>query len=261
MTELIRVVTPGGITLLQSGLLKKAGFQHAFSTRTGGVSEAPFASLNLGQAAAEGLPDPLDNIEENLRRFVAATGLLERRLVRLRQVHGCVVHEVSDEEVQPLSCADASVSNCPRCSLIVRTADCVAILLACPRTNSVAAVHAGWRGLVAGVVGATISKLGSRFGVAPRDLVAAIGPAISAESYPVGPEVTAAFQAAGLGQCALYGRVDCGGAAAAQLLAAGVRESHIDRSSLCTYAEKELFHSARRDGARSGRLGALIGCA
>jgi YfiH family protein len=239
-----------------------AGFHHAFAARHGGVSEPPFATLNLGIAIAPGAEDPLDRVDANFVRLLEAIGLGGRRLVRVTQVHGTetlVAERIADG---PRRECDALVAAEPALAVAIRMADCVPVLLACPRTGRVGAVHAGWRGLVAGTIDSAVTALES-LGARRGDLLAAIGPCIGVEAYEVGPEVAATCRAAGLG-AAVSDReprehLDCFRAAWIRLESSGIDASRIDGTPLCTSSRPDEFFSYRRDGARSGRMAAVIG--
>ena len=129
-------------------------------------------------------------------------GVESSRLWRLRQVHGITVHT---EAVAPCDGTwpegDLLATDRHDVALAVRTADCVPILYADPRTGAVAAVHAGWRGTVAGAASRMVEVLAARFGSRPEDLIAAIGPCVGPESYEVGQEVVDAFAAAWPHEC------------------------------------------------------------
>ncbi len=266
MPALERVEHPCGVVTYRSALLAAHGFAHAFSTRIGGVSAAPFDSMNLGVAQAPGEADPDANIAENAARLMRAIGAGDRRMVRVRQVHGAAVHACRGHEAfgATVAEADAVVSVHRDCAPCVRTADCVPVLVACARTGAVAAVHAGWRGIVAGVVGQAVAAL-SRATGRGDGLVAAIGPCAGRDRYEVGPEVAAEFASAvGRGFVLPPGgarrkeHIDCFGAVRAQLVAAGIAPDLVDGEELCTIAGARDFFSYRRDGARGGRLGAVI---
>jgi YfiH family protein len=245
---------PARPTILRSDRLAECGIPHAFSTRHGGVSEPPFDSLNLGNPSADtALLDADVHIAENYRRFQQAIGCGKHQRVWVHQVHGrdCVRAGSGNGHEK----ADALVSDDPGLLLSVRTADCVAILLARTDGHRVAVVHAGWRGLVAGVIGHAVS----RFGVPPSDLIAAIGPAISATHFEVGEEVAAAFDDAHVvRRPGGKPHVDLPATAAWQLRVAGLDESRIDRGDWCTYRDRDLFFSHRRDHGRTGRMAAVI---
>lgn len=268
MAELERIAHPCGVVTYRSVLLAAHGFRHAFATRLGGTSPVPFDSMNLGVAQAPGDPDADANIAANAARLMQAIGAAAEALVRVRQVHGAGIHACDGGERfgEPVAEADAIVSRHASCAPCVRTADCVPVLVACPRTGAVAAVHAGWRGIVAGVVGCAVAALvresGSRD---PSGFVASIGPCAGRDRYEVGPEVAAEFAAAAgaafvlpPGQGRRKEHIDCFGAVRAQLLAAGLAADRVDGAERCTIADARDFFSYRRDGARGGRLGSVI---
>jgi YfiH family protein len=267
MASLERIEAPNGVVTWRSGLLAAHGVVHGFGTRIGGTSPAPFDSLNLGIAQAPGEPDTEERVAENGRRLLAAIGASGATLVRIRQVHGNgVVACGAGMPGGPPACeGDALVTREPGIAVCMRTADCVPVLVACTRTGTVAAIHAGWRGLAVGVIGTAVARMQAEHGADPAAMVAAIGPCIGAAVYEVGPEVARDFAAAGLGACVLppgSGRakehLDCFGAARQRLLEAGLPAAAIDGEELCTVANPRDFFSYRRDGARSGRLGAVI---
>lgn len=272
---------PDPLPLLVSESLKKAGFAHGFSTREGGVSEPPYDSLDFAL-----LRDP-DRLHENLRRLGAAVGFDPARLFQTRQVHG---RALVVAEGEPASFAereaDALVGE-PGSghAVAVRVADCVPVLLADAATGRVAAVHAGWRGVVAGVIGAAVERLGGG-----RGLVAAIGPCIGPCCFEVGADVADAIAAAAAtpsatasadasanasaGACVpeVIARrdearakafVDLRLAVRAQLVALGLDDTAVDdvpgrTREGCTRCDARRFYSYRRDGDASGRLVAVI---
>src|SRR5262249_34925210 len=130
-----------------------------------------------------------------------AIGVAPARLVRLRQVHGAgiVVHRAGGalDEHAALPAADIVLSDDPAAAVAIQTADCVPLLIVDARRGVVAAAHAGWRGLAAGVPGVAVAAMTKEFGSRPADLVAAIGPSISAARYEVGEDVRAAFAGSG----------------------------------------------------------------
>lgn len=260
-----------GVVILRSPLLEAAGFAHAFSTRLGGVSAAPFDALNLQSPQANarvpaGEPrDEDEAIRENHRRFAAAAGLADGAAVAdVSQVHGCAIVPARDA-LRTRPAADAMTSARGGDAILIRVADCVPILIADPRTGAVAAVHAGWRGVVAGIAAAALDALRDTLGVAPAECVAAIGPCISTRHFEIGPEVAEELAKADLAECVVAPGVhgpkhhaDLVRAVALQLARGGVARANIDAEPPCTYADRARFHSYRRDGARSGRLAALI---
>jgi YfiH family protein len=267
---LITVHGPGDAVVLRSPLLDAAGFMHAFSTRLGGVSAPPFDTLNLQSVQAnaripEGeVRDSKDAILENHARFSAAAGIGRKATVAdVSQVHGCSVARASDA-LQSRVPADAVTSARGGGAVLIRIADCVPILIGDPHTGAVAAVHAGWRGVVAGVVPAAFVAL-RELGTDPRACVAAVGPCISAKHFEIGPEVADELAKADLAACVVAPGVhgpkhhaDLVLAVRMQLERCGVARASIDAEPPCTYADRARFFSYRRDGACSGRLAAII---
>jgi polyphenol oxidase len=197
-------------------------------------------------------------------------GVESSQVWRLRQVHGVAVHT---EAVAPCDGAwpdgDLLATDRDDIALAVRTADCVPILYADPRTGAVAAVHAGWRGTVAGAASRMVEVLASRFGSKPGDLIVAIGPSIGPESYEVGQEVVDAFVAAWPEDAArgtwwvpraTPGKylLDLWTITRDQLAAANVNPTRIHLAGLCTVTHAAALHSYRVNGAAAGRMVAAI---
>jgi YfiH family protein len=247
---------------LRSSLLDEHGFAHGFSLRTGGVSEPPFDSLNV----ARNVGDETSAIDENRVRLARAVGYVPDALFEVSQVHGATVVVVEGGEnvevVRGVS-ADALVARRGAGAIGVRVADCAPVLLADVETRAVAAVHAGWRGAVRGVVAAAIASLVRNFDSRPEMLVAAIGPHIRVGAFEVGDDVAAEIAAAAHGRDVVRRAeprpfVDLSRVVRAQLEHAGVRPEAIDDVGGCTHDEPERFFSFRRDGQRSGRHLAVI---
>ena len=210
--------------------------------------------------------------DEDWHAVAASVGVDGAHLVRMHQVHGAAVFVRRAGE--PASAAerpdaDIVVSNDPSLALAIQTADCVPLLIADRVTGAVAAAHAGWKGLAAGVPRETIGALAREFGSAPPDLVVAVGPSISADRYEVGGDARArfeasAFSAADLERWFLPGDrpghwfFDGWEAARDQLAAAGVRPEHVHIAALCTAEYPDFFCSYRRDGSGAGRIAAAI---
>lgn len=184
---------------------------------------------------------------------------------RMHQVHGTTVLP-ANAEVRTAPAADGLISDDSSLLLCVRVADCVPVLLGDRRTGAVAAVHAGWRGTAAGIVGVAVRAMQHRYGTALDDIEAALGPSIGPCHYEIGPEVRAAFRSEGWDQLQLARwfrpgrdrlRLDIASANADQLCRAGVHADSIHVSGLCTACHPEWFYSYRRDGPGTGRL---VGC-
>jgi len=247
---------------LSSSLLTRAGFVHAFFTRRGGVSEGPFASLNL----SPGVGDRPEHVSENLGRAARTLGLASERVYVAAQVHDrgvILLHGDEAASVVAETPADAIVSSAPGLGCGVRTADCVPILLADPETGRVAAVHAGWRGVVRGVIASTTERmrgLGSR----STTLLAAIGPHIGPDAFEVDADVAAELARASSASGVVSQRagskphVNLALIVRAQLVQAGLLEARIEDVPGCTYRDAASFFSYRRDGQKSGRMLAVI---
>jgi YfiH family protein len=224
----------------------------AFTLRSGGASAAPFDSLNLGAHVG----DSPAAVAENRRRVCQVLNL-PAEPAWLEQVHGT---RVADLDVcgEPETPADAVLTRKPGRVCAVQVADCMPVLFAARDASAVAVAHAGWRGLAAGVLEATVARLG----VAAGGLIAWLGPAISGRHFEVGGEVRAAFLGADGGASAAFtqnarGRWQCDLAALARRRLAALGVTEVSGGAWCTYAEPARFFSFRRDG-RCGRMAALI---
>jgi hypothetical protein len=242
---------------------------HAFSTRIGGVSAGPFESLNLGNPSDHSEQDSTDNIAENYRRLTRSIGCEDRTRCFVHQVHGDqVIRAEAGGQVEHGRCADAIVSDDPAKLLSIRTADCVPILLATDDGRRVAAVHAGWRGVVAEIVPRAIEALHDLSGFVQAPLLAAIGPCIGFDAFEVGPEVLTEFDAAfGFDVASSFtsrtpggkGHIDLRRAIESQLVRSGIARDAIDITDRCTLTHSDEFFSHRRDRGLTGRMAALIG--
>lgn len=223
----------------------------ASTTRWGGVSQPPYDLLNLAGHVGD---DPA-SVAENRRRLTTALDCAHQP-AWLEQVHGTTVVEA--ETVSAPVVADAAWTRAPGRPCVVMTADCLPVLL-CDRAGMVvAAAHAGWRGLAAGVIGATVAHLPRP----PMDLLAWLGPAIGPEAFEVGEEVRAAFVELDAGNAVCFrpspaGRwlADIYELARRQLRGLGISE--IYGGDFCTFSEPERFFSYRRE-LRTGRMASLI---
>lgn len=175
-----------------------------------------------------------------------------QKLATLKQVHSaeCVT---GAGRSGVLGAGDALLENTPGAVVAVKTADCVPLLLVDPVHRAVAAVHAGWRGTVAGIAPGAVAAMGERFGSSAGDLDAAIGPAIGQCCYEVGAEVAAQFGVSG------PAHIDLAGTVRRQLEAAGVGAQRIYLAGLCTRCRAAELHSFRRDGAAAGRQYSFAG--
>jgi polyphenol oxidase len=240
--------------ILTSVLLERAGVRHGFSTRLGGVSSGPYATLDLG-------PEHEDLCRENLRRFSMMIGLSdEQRIARVNQVHGARVVGAGDVG----SDADGIVSEDPRIAVAVRTADCTPILIATDDGRIVAAVHAGWRGACAGIAQVAIEAMEAR-GAKRSEMSFALGPSIGIDAFEVGDEVVEAARrslggAAPPTKLGARGRphLDLVGLIERQLAQLGVSPDRMERVGGCTFTNRAMFFSHRRDRGITGRLMSAI---
>jgi hypothetical protein len=222
--------------------------------RDGGVSAGPYRSLNL----ADHVGDDPASVAANRARLVAALDLAEEPLW-LHQVHGAtIVRADAIERPSGPPTADAAIAFGRARPCVVLTADCLPVLFCDRAGRAVAAAHAGWRGLAAGVLQSTVAGMG----VPPQDLLAWLGPAISATAFEVGPEVREAFLAADPAFAPAFApnargrwQADLHALARIALRAAGV--SAIHGGGYCTHGQTDAFFSYRRDG-QTGRMAAMI---
>ncbi len=181
-----RRTASNGVVFYASPLLERAGVPHAFSTRHGGISPAPFDSMNLGNPNGCDIQDDYERIWENYRLLQSAAGCGGRELCRVHQVHSAgVVRATSGALFDVHQKADAIVSEDPARVVSVRVADCVPVLVSSADGRIVAAVHAGWRGVVAGVVLSALKEMSTGSDVAEFEVIAAIGPSIGADAFEV----------------------------------------------------------------------------
>lgn len=252
--------TGGELPLLVSSKMP-AGFRHGFTTRLGGVSLAPFDSMNLGWKWG----DERALVDENHRRLLSVA--LAPTLLRASQVHGVrVLHVGATDDPARVAVqeADGLCTDTVGLGLSVHVADCTPILMACPRTGACAALHAGWRGTVAGMAQAGARILVSTFGCRPSDLVVALGPCIGACCFEVGQDVVDAFRAVSpaaetngviLGGAGKKPRIDLRRFQTEQLVLAGIEPDNIDASFHCTRCDPEnRFFSFRQSGRATGQM-------
>jgi YfiH family protein len=224
-----------------------AGGRVLFSTRRGGVSDGPFAALNLGPRT----DDDRIRVRANRDLLAAQIGVPGSRFLHGRQVHGNVVRRATEPPsvVRPVQEEDGQATALEDAPALVLVADCLPVALVAE--GAVAALHGGWRGLAAGILEEGVAALRDCGATGP--VVAALGPSARACCYEVGEEVHAAFDEPG----ARRGErnLDLAAIARARLQAAGVEEIH--DVGLCTMCAAELFFSHRRDAGRTGRQAGL----
>jgi len=219
-------------------------YEVAFSTREGGVSEGPFASLNLALRAG----DEPDAVQENRRRLCAEVGANLDALSLNRQTHTTLVHRAHrGKKGEP---GDGLWTDEPGLPILAMGADCLTIALA--RVNgdrpALAVLHAGWRGLLEGIVGEAVAKLGGK-------VAAAVGPAIGPCCYEVREDVAGPFTSRFGSAVFRDGKLDLWSAAEQALRDAGA--GSVERLDLCTSCNPNLFFSERRMGRPRGTQGVI----
>lgn len=229
----------------------------AESTRFGGVSVAPFASLNLG-INTDDIPE---NVDENRRRFFKALGVEESEsgFASSLQVHGTdVLYAI---EAGRYTGYDALITNKPGLLVGVTVADCVPVLIYDKANRAVAAIHAGWRGTVGRIVSKTLEAMQDHFGTKADECYAFVGTCIDECSFEVGPEVAEQFSVE-------FKRVDpqsakdcinLKGANRQQLIEFGIPELQIDVSAFSTVLHNDSYFSYRAENGQTGRMLAVIG--
>lgn len=234
---------------------------HGVITRRGGVSPAPWESLNVGGTVG----DEPGRVQENRRRTFAAFSRDIASLFDVWQVHSADVAcaDAPRDPSRELLQADVILTDRPGVSLYMRFADCVPILLYDPKKHVVGIAHAGWLGTVRGAARAAVESMAGRYGSTPGDILAAIGPSIGPDHYEVGPDVTVQIQQAFGPETGRLietrkGRtyLDLWSANAVQLQGIGVE--HIETAGICTACHLEDWFSHRAEKGRTGRFGALI---
>jgi YfiH family protein len=235
--------------MLQAASLSTlARIRHAFFTRSGGVSQGVYDSLNGGV----GSNDAPAKVTENRARMAAALGVKPDHLLTAYQIHSpdvVVADQPWTQEKRPH--ADAIVTRTPRLAIGVSTADCGPLLLADAEAGVIGAAHAGWRGALTGVIEAAVAAM-ETLGAERSRIVAALGPTIRQPNYEVGPEFVARFLAADAdntrffvaSERAGHAMFDLAGTIADRVQRAGI--VNFEDLGLCTYAEPERFFSYRR---------------
>lgn len=235
--------------------------RHAVFTRYGGVSPAPFESLNLSVS----VPDKKDNVYANRRRAYGLYGRDTDSVVHAHLVHGNEVARVTQADngtwVGPV---DAIISDEPGCALTMNFGDCAPILVYDSEQQAVGLGHAGWKGAIVDLPGAMVRAMQREFGSRPETLLATVGPCIGPCCYEVGEAVIGAVHETFTEpQTLLHRRAgeerptfDLPQANRRNLARAGVR--HIEMSGLCTACRTDLFFSHRAEKGRTGRFGAMV---
>ncbi len=227
------------------------------SNRKGGVSKAPFSSLNLGLHT----DDKPENILENRKIFFENLGIKMSRVTQSEQVHKDKILKVTRSKVY--EGYDALITENSNTFLTVTVADCTPILIYDAKNQAVAAVHAGWKGTVLDITAKTIQRMREEFKTNPKDCYVYVGTCIDENSFEVGEDVAAMFTY-DLKRLDKSGRkpkfyVDLKKANVTQLLKCGVPENQIEVSPFSTVLDNDAYFSHRKEKGKTGRMIAMIG--
>ena len=248
--------------------------RHAISTRFGGISEAPYDTMNLALHTG----DEEGRVRENRRIFCKSMGICADRIVTPEQVHGDRVRQVTEKDAgrgsasyaDALKGTDALITDVPGLPLLLCFADCTPLLFFDPVHRAAGIAHGGWRGTVQRIGQKTVAAMGEAFGTQPKDVLVGIGPSIGPCCYEVGPEVSeqfrrefpnheaALFPLRASQETQKHLHLDLWAANRVQFLDCGVLPEHIDCASVCTCCNAGMFFSYRASGGRTGRIGAVI---
>lgn len=258
-------VDAGGLRYFQFERLAAAPVTHAIFTRHGGVSQGPYAELNVGATVG----DERQHVLANLERCFAAVGRPRASLFDSWLVHGTgalVAGGPRPPEWGRPPQADIILTNKPHVTLFMRYADCVPLVYVDPVKRALALAHAGWRGTIQRVAAKAVEEMVQHYGSKPSDLLVGVGPAISVAHYEVGPDVVAEVEAA-FGRLAeallpqYDGRRHFNLAKANQLVLEEAGVKNIEVSNECTFANQQDWFSHRGSGGTTGRFGALLALA
>ncbi|MBN1313429.1 MAG: peptidoglycan editing factor PgeF [Anaerolineae bacterium] len=259
----MRRTTHDGLVFYQFETLSDhSAINHGLFTRLGGISEAPFDTLNVGSTVGD---DPA-RVRANRERMASAMAFSEPDTRTTWQVHGIDVLVARRDEVPvwPPPKADAIITAEHGVPLVMRFADCVPLLFFDPINRIAGLAHAGWRGTLSGIGPVTVQAMSETYGCRPQDIIVGIGPSIGPCCYEVGTEVVAEVQEAfgdakhlvlpstnGGGD-----RLDLWAANAQALRSAGVEQ--IEMACICTACNTHEFYSHRAEKGRTGRFGAVL---
>jgi YfiH family protein len=264
MKQWFEFYAPNNVALMHIFL---PGAKAVFSTRHGGVSTAPFDTMNLGFHVW----DKLEAVSENRKIFAAAAEIPLDQVICANQVHGTNIQTVyagdrgkgvlSQDDALPET--DGMITIEKNVALAAFFADCVPIYLVDSVKGAVGLVHAGRKGTVNGIAGKAVAMMADKFGSKPSDCYGFIGPSIGSCCYAVGEEIVSMFTSGRWKSISPVEKVqdkwmlDLWKANKEDLLASGMSAEHIGIAEICTYCDRRFF-SYRRDGGRTGRMGAFI---
>lgn len=265
----IRKNIRNNVTFLTFPIFEREGLRHGFSTRLGGVSQGALGSMNLSFSRG----DDRTRVLENHRRFAAAVGYPVENLVFSDQVHDTVIRQVDATDCgkgifreSDLKGVDGLITDDPAVVLITFFADCVPLFFYDRKKIAVGAVHSGWRGTVGRIGAKAVAAMREAFGSVPEDLLVVVGPSICQSCYEVSEDVAEAFRIefGEQGEELLLAepgnkyRLDLWRANEIILREAGIPDSQIQVSGLCTCCHPDLLFSHRASGGKRGNLAGVI---
>lgn len=243
----------------RTGLVK-----HCFTTRCGGVSEGDYFSLNLRFNCS----DSRENVLANYKIICDEIGVDYRNLVLSKQVHEDNVYVITGEasgngitKEQKFTSCDAMITNEPGVPIAVFSADCVPVCFLDVKKSVIGVAHSGWKGTVARISQKVVEKMKSEFGSEPSDILVGIGPSIRECHFEVGEDVAEIFKEAfGDSVISISSKphIDMQKAIRLQLIAAGVLDTNITDSGICTYCNNDIFYSHRVAGDKRGLQAAIM---
>lgn len=260
-----------GVTWLSFPALEESGLvAHAFSTRMGGVSKGHFSTMNFSFTRGD---DPAD-VKENFRRMADALQVSMEKMVVTWQTHTTNVRTVSESDFgkgvlydRDYRDIDGLITNIPGVTLVTFFADCVPLYFLDTKNKAIGLSHSGWRGTVNRMGNVTLKAMAQEFGTKPEDVIACVGPSICQDCYEVGPEVIEQFQTnfdKKYHEALFYEKpngkfqLNLWEANRIVLREAGVPETQISITDICTYCNPDLLFSHRRSAEKRGNLCAFL---
>jgi polyphenol oxidase len=241
--------------ILRPDIFGKHPILAAQSTRQGGISPAPFDSMNLGLSTN----DQKKNVLKNRDIFFDKLGIKPQQIVRSKQVHGNKILVTDSPCIS--EGYDAFVTDKPGVFLVISIADCTPVLIYDTKNKVVAAIHAGWKGTAGNIVLKALQQMQQDYKTKGSDCIAYVGACISFDSFEVGEEVAEKFSVSekrfDTGKQKYF--VDLKGANFRQLTDFGLKPDNIEVSPYCTYQDNTLFFSYRKGKGQTGRMMAVIG--
>ncbi len=226
-----------------------------FSTRNGGLSSGKYHSLNLGLKTG----DSRQSVIANREKLFSSINILESQIAFTDQVHSTEVKFVTEPGIYEKT--DALITNRPNLYLAIQAADCFPVFIYYPRQQLIAAIHAGWRGVLNGIIEMTITHMRDQFNVEPDNLLTAIGPGLQKECFEVQKDVFSLFDGKYLTETQNKNKqlLDFQSFIIDQLKDSGVIDVNIFHSGICTKCRETDYYSYRRDQHKSGRMIGIIG--